>query len=1700
MSALLSDGADAAVDFAANARSYRHTLTQGSNAESESSVTVLPTRFQKIAQTHSDADAIIDGQRSIQYGRLNDLTNRVAHFLRANGVGRGDRVGIHMDRSLEFVATVLAVLKAGAAYVPLATDHPADRLLFMVRDLKVGVLLTDVPLAVEVVAAASRLWQWDDIVREAEHLDGSNPVSVNQPDDPAYVMFTSGSTGVPKGVLVPHRAITRLVLKADFLPWGPDLRFLLLAPTAFDASTLELWGPLLHGGTLVVVRDKVASLERIEEQIRDAQVNTLWLTSGLFNQFIDHRPEALRGIRFLLTGGDALSVPHVLRALDALPETELINGYGPTEGTTFTTTYAIPRDDSLKRRDNVPIGRPLADTFCYILDSDLRPAPDGTAGELYIGGDGVALGYWERPELNAAAFLPDPFRGTARAFMYRSGDRVRRLPDGHLEFLGRIDDQLKIRGHRVEPGEIEAALVAHPAVRSAVVVARRTQSGDKELVGIVVLTLAHRVSPTELRRFLQAKLPEPVIPTRWESIEILPLNANGKVDRASLAAKEGLRLADFGERVAPRNDDERRWLALWERVLARTDIGVLDDFFSIGGHSLAALRLVAAARSEFDVQIPSSAVFDHRTIVELAQYVATSPSGHALTSIAIGQTQSGPASSWQEQMVFLHSASGDPATYHVAFAYRLRGALDVGRLTTAWTAVLRRHAILRTRFLGTGDALQQEIVDLGYVDLQSDEWPVVENADTGPAVRQWLTEFARRPFLLDTAPLWRLRLLRFGAEDHLLAFVVHHALVDEWALREIFADFAVAYERGDLPEPTPGRPALRYLDYALWQRSRLSQTPRESDLAYWRHELAGLPGDLRLPFDHQRPAVDPSTGGLVTRVTTVEFRSRFDALARQLGCSPFVLGLAAFEVFLSRLSGQDDVVVLTLVSNRDRAELQGVAGCFINTVPIRVRLGSNPNFQDIVRLVGTQVRDAVAHGELPTLEISRVVRETRASIDPRLPRVVFVLLNDPWPEVRLKGLSTTPIQVHTATAKMDLMLSMTVNSGGGWQMDLEYATSLFLPATAERLMRWWESLLEGLVQAPEAPVSRMPLLSPTERQQLLAWGTGAIFEPDTTLVPTLLKQQAQRAPAAEAVVWEDERWTFGELDAQSDRLAAHLAREGVGPDTVVGLCLERSPQLIIGIVGILKAGGAYLPLDPTQPQERLAFMLRDSGAAAVVTNRAARPRVDGVAPTVIDLDGWSEQAVTPGEAPSPIVRGEHLAYVMYTSGSTGRPKAVMIPHQALSNYLAWMRKEFPPTEQEVVLQSTTSTFDISVWEILYPLVTGAKMVLARPDGTRDTGYLADLMRRHGVTFAQFVPSLLGLLIHEPAFRECRQLCRIFCGGEAMTLELMRGVHAATRAELYNMYGPTEATIWATSWHCRPRHATSPPIGVPLANTQAYVLDAHGDLTPTGVMGELHLGGRQLARGYLNRPELTAEKFLPDRFSGRSGATIYRTGDLARWQPDGTLEYLGRQDDQVKIRGFRIELGEIQAALLEHPPIEQAAVLARSGSELAAYLVPRPGATVALDGLRQHLDSRLPEYMVPTCFVILEAFPLTANGKVDRRTLATLVGTELREDKAFAPPNAGLEEQVAAIWSEILQRPRVGRNDHFFELGGHSLLAMKVAARVSSALQRQVGVQLLFTAPVLSRFCTAVEAAVPIPTENSGPRLKALPRRAGRTPT
>ncbi|MCK6500729.1 MAG: non-ribosomal peptide synthetase, partial [Nitrospira sp.] len=565
-------------------------------------------------------------------------------------------------------------------------------------------------------------------------------------------------------------------------------------------------------------------------------------------------------------------------------------------------------------------------------------------------------------------------------------------------------------------------------------------------------------------------------------------------------------------------------------------------------------------------------------------------------------------------------------------------------------------------------------------------------------------------------------------------------------------------------------------------------------------------------------------------------------------------------------------------------------------------------------------------------------------------------------------------------------------------------------------------------------------------------------------------------------------------------LAAHLSRAGVGPDAVVGLCLERSPSLILSIVAILKAGGAYLPLDPGQPPDRLAYMLRDSGASVVLVNRAAHPHGIETAATVIDLDAWNGRTEPAGEWVLPQVHGEHLAYVMYTSGSTGRPKGVMIPHQALGNYLAWMRKTFPPAEGEVVLQSTTSTFDISVWEILYPLVTGAKMVLARSDGARDTAYLAGLMLRHGVTFAQFVPSLLGLLLHEPAFRECRRLRRIFCGGEAMPLDLMRSVHATTTADLYNMYGPTEATIWATYWPCERHYASAPPIGTPLANNQAYVLDAHGELAPTGVVGELHLGGLQLARGYLNRPELTAEKFVPDRFGASPDGRMYRTGDLARWNADGRLEYLGRQDDQVKIRGFRVELGEVQAALLEHPHIERACVVARGGSELVGYLIPRAGGSVILDDLRQHLAARLPEYMVPTRFVVLTEFPLTSNGKVDRRALSALVGAELKDEKGFEPPRAGLEQQVAAIWCEILQRPRVGRNDHFFELGGHSLLAMKVAARVASATQRPIGVQMLFTDPVLARFCAAIEAIPVPPAETGAPRLKALPRRTGRTST
>ncbi|MCC6234585.1 MAG: amino acid adenylation domain-containing protein [Verrucomicrobiales bacterium] len=1048
----------------------------------------VPAEFERIAVQFPQRPALVGESGTLTYEQLHRRANQLAELLRNQGIPAGAPVALLLDRSADLVIAILAVLKVGAIYVPLPLDQPASRLAQMLRCAQPHLLLhageaPDLGIADPMpplldLHSASVL---SDLSRQP---DTGRP-SAGRATDAAYVMFTSGSTGVPKAVTVPHRAILRLVLATDFLPWGPDLRFLLLAPTAFDASTLELWGPLLHGGACVLFPDRYPTAERLGEIIARHQVTSAWLTAGLFNQIVDQRPDVLRPLRHVLTGGEALSVPHVQRALAALPDTEIINGYGPTEGTTFTTTYAIPRTPPVGGWSSIPIGRPLAQTVCRVLDEQRREVPPGESGELYIGGDGLALGYWQQPEFTRAAFVPDPDSGDGPATLYRSGDRVRWRADGLLEFLGRVDDQLKIRGHRIEPGEVENALLLHPSLREAAIVGRTTPDGGRELVGIVAPVPGFTPTVTELRQHLRTRLPEPMIPSRWEWLEKLPLNPNGKIDRARLAAEHAPSLpADRNsQRAATRALDEveTRLAQLWCRILRVPAVDAEAHFLDLGGHSLLALRLAAEMQQEFRCRVPWSAVFEHPTLAQLAGFIRSSQQASATTStegpafhpVEVTHAPSGPASLGQSQLCFLHQQLPDPTAYHVPFAFQIRGPLQLDRLAAAWQATLSQHPALRTRFHWVDGVLRQEIQEAttpGMGDLVA-----LRDSNSDPLALA--TEEIRRPFELNTPPLVRFAVGPEQGDTRLLVFNFHHALVDEHSVRLVFQHLAAAYagQPHSLPADTE---QVTMVDYAAWEAAALQSDPGRLAREFWQRELDGYhpvashQGDS--PDSPHKPLTIAPRAEIHRFTIPASSRRTLESWARTAGCSSFMAGLAAYAVCLARHLNAPDLVLGTPFSLRDRAELQDTAGYLLNTLPIRVRHAHTQPFHQVLARVRETVLRCANHRRIAAPDLARAAG-WHGGQGAALFRHFFVLLEQPWPALHLPGLITTPVPLSTGAAKTDLCLSLTPGPDGTWQGELEcdrQITAQPFPATS--FIDAFQALLRELA-SPHSAVLAHPI-------------------------------------------------------------------------------------------------------------------------------------------------------------------------------------------------------------------------------------------------------------------------------------------------------------------------------------------------------------------------------------------------------------------------------------------------------------------------------------------------------------------------------------------------------------------------------------------------------------------------------------------------
>ncbi|MGW0668505.1 amino acid adenylation domain-containing protein, partial [Streptomyces sp. NPDC002746] len=1640
----------------------------------------LSALFERRVRQNPAAVAVTDGEVSLTYAELNARANRLAHALIARGVGPEQRVALALPRSAEQVVAVLAVLKAGGAYLPVDPAYPAARISHLLRDAKPALLVTtggtgDLPGADHV----------DRLLLDASDLDGlpdTDPVVPRDPRHAAYVIYTSGSTGAPKGVVVPHRNVVRLfdATRALFGFHAEDV-WTLFHSYAFDFSVWELWGPLLHGGRLVVVDHETSrSPDRFLALLARERVTVLNQTPSAFYQLMqadaeDPRTGRRLALRTVVFGGEALEHARLASWFERHPDDapRLVNMYGITETTVHVTHAALDGTGAPAGH----IGTALADLRTYVLDAHLRPVAPGVPGELYVAGAGLARGYLDRPGLTAGRFVADPF-GTPGARMYRSGDVVRRAIDGGLSYVGRADQQVKVRGFRIEPGEIEAALAAHPGVGQVAVLARQDRADDTRLVAYLVPTAGAGPRPDELRAHLAERLPRYMVPSAFVVLDTLPLTANGKLDHRALPVPD---LAPAGPARAPRTAQERILCELFAEVLGVGSAGVDDGFFDLGGHSLLATRLAARLRTTLGVEMPLRTLFEAPTPAGLAAaLVAAGPAQPALARRE--RPEAIPLSFAQRRLWFLHQLEDAGANYHISLAWRLSGELDRRALEDAVADVVARHESLRTVFPAVDGVPRQRVLDAEEARPR-----LLVSRTTEAELADAMARARTRPFdLAVDAPL-RAELFEPAADEHVFQLVIHHIAGDGWSLSPLAHGLTTAYEarcRGE----APGWAELpvQYVDHTLWQHELLGDaadedSPLARQTAYWTRQLADLPEQLPLPADRSRPALASHRGGSVRTELDTDLHRDLSELARAHGTSLFMVLQAGLAVLLSKLGAGDDIPVGSPVAGRTDQAQDELVGYFVNTLVFRTDTSGDPTFAELLDRVRETALAGYAHQDLPFEYLVEALNPARSLALHPLFQVMLVLQNAPRAEFAPSGLRVADMPPASATAKLDLLFTLAERhaedgSPAGIDASVEYARDLYDPATVRTMCERWVRLLRAVVADPRSRLSRFGLLDAEERARLTELGTGPAARPFTQSMPALFRAQVSATPDAVAVVGPDASLTYAELDARANRLAHALIARGAGPERLVAVALPRSAELVVAVLAVQKTGAAYLPVDPGYPAARVAYMLDDARPVLGVTDARTRGRLPQAGPTewlvTDDPETAATQASCPSTDPCVTVLADHPVYVVYTSGSTGRPKGVLVTHGGLANLFAAQQALVFRTGERMRVGLTTSvSFDASCDQLL-ALYAGHELhVLDEATWTDPDAYLR-YASRVGLHTVGGTPSYLQVLVDQGLLDHPRwRPSFVGLGGEAVPERLWERLGAAQGVSCLNYYGPAECTVDSV---CAPLSShPRPVIGRPLDGVRLYVLDAALQPVPAGVSGELYLAGEGLARGYHDRPGLTAERFVADP-SGPAGTRMYRTGDLARWGEDGNLEFLGRTDDQVKVRGFRIELGEIEAALAAHPQVAQAAVTVRQDRaedpRLVAYPVPAAGAALRPEELRAHLRERLPDYMVPAVFVPLDALPVAAGGKLDRRALPEPDTDATGSGRA---PRTPREQVLAKLFAEVLGVSEVGADDDFFDLGGHSLLATRLAARVRAALGVELALRTLFQNPTVAGLAEAL---------------------------
>ncbi|MFD3273857.1 non-ribosomal peptide synthase/polyketide synthase [Paenibacillus dendritiformis] len=1616
----------------------------------------IPQLVEEQAERTPDRAAVVYEGSQLTYRELNTKANRLARTLRAEGVRPDQPVGLLAERSLEMIVGLLAILKAGGAYVPIDPEYPEERIGYMLEDSGAQLLLTQSHLQKGVQKGGSfdgkRLMLDDERMYSAE---GANLKPMAGPDHLAYVIYTSGTTGKPKGVMVEHRGLCNLkLLFEDTLHIGEEDNVVQFASLSFDASCWEMFKALFTGATLYIPAKETILDPRLFEDYMNRHRITAALIPPAYAASLT--PGNLPSLKTLITGGSASSVALVQQWQDRVL---YMNAYGPTEDSIVTTIWlasaVAPAENAVAPYGKlVPIGRPIPNHRVYIVGANDQLLPVGIAGELCISGAGVARGYLNRPELTEERFVDNPFEPGGR--MYRTGDLAKWLPDGTIAYLGRIDHQVKIRGYRIELGEVEAELLKITSVQEAVAIAREDGDGQPYLCAYIVAD--KELTSGELRSALSQALPGYMVPSCFVQLEHMPLTPNGKIDRKALPAPDGS-MQTGADHVAPRTAVEAQLAQIWQEVLGLPRVSVKDNFFDIGGHSLRATALVAKLHKEIGIEMQLREVFQYPTLEQMVEVITAKEHQAAYRSIPIAEESAYyPVSSAQKRLYILSQLEGGELSYNMPGVLEMEGDLDRKRLEEAFRQLIRRHETLRTGFeLVGGEAVQRVHRDV--------EFAVEHVQATEEEAQAYLREFMR-PFDLRQPPLLRVRLLELQANRHLLLFDMHHIISDGASMGLFLREFAQLYEGAELP---PLR--IQYKDYAAWQQGEMQRERMSKQEAYWLEVFGGDIPVLDLPADYARPLVRSFTGNTFHFVIDQQRSEKLRQLAMQTGTTMYMVLLAAYTTLLSKYSGQEDIIVGTPVAGRTHAELPPILGMFVNTLAMRNAPAGEKTFQEYVLEVKENTLSAYENQDYPFEELVSKLDVSRDVSRNPLFDTMFVLQNIEQSEVSIEGLTCKLYPNEHHIAKFDLTFSLT-EEAEGIAGSIEYACSLYREETIERMAKHFTQVIDVIVDDPYKKLSLIEIISPEEKAQILeTFNDTAADYPRGKTIPQLVEEQAERTPDRAAVVYEGSQLTYRELNTKANRLARTLRAEGVRPDQPVGLLAERSLEMIVGLLAILKAGGAYVPIDPEYPEERIGYMLEDSGAKLLVTQSHLRKceSFDGKRLMLDDERMYREDGSNLQTGAQP----DHLAYVIYTSGTTGKPKGVMVEHRGLCNLKPLFEDTLHIGEEDHVVQFASLSFDASCWEIFKALFNGATLYIPAKETILDPRLFEDYMRRHRITAALLPPAYAASLTpdHLPGLKT------LITGGSASSVDLVQ--QWQDRVLYVNAYGPTEDSIVTTIWPATSvvpvgnavdteGNAIAPagklvPIGRPIPNHRVYIVGANDQLLPVGIAGELCISGAGVARGYLNRPELTAERFVENPFE--PGGRMYRTGDLAKWLPDGTIAYLGRIDHQVKIRGYRIELGEVEAQLLKIASVQEAVAIAREDGDgqpyLCAYIVADKELTSS--ELRSALSQALPGYMVPSCFVQLEHMPLTPNGKIDRKALPAPDGS-MQTGADYVAPRTAVEAQLAQIWQEVLGLPRIGVKDNFFDIGGHSVKVLQLTQKIHAEMEIDIPLRVVFEMP------------------------------------